>query len=225
MRHGIRFSFCVSITAWAFHVNPFRDVRKWRFSSFCRLEILNNRKCKRKLFFRYRNHSALFTVNYRNWLSPVSLPVEGPVFHLIVDLFAAKIIIAKILNHFFNCILNLHSIYYRRVDHYSICNISISLFLYVSAADYLNYRNIKFFRKFPVSLVVSWNRHNRSSSIPHHYIVRNPHWYFFSRNRIYGLYPFKLNTGLVLSKLNSFKFCFLFGFILIILNLIHIAYF
>ena len=158
----------------------------------------------------------------RNRLSPVTLTVECPVLHLVLNALVSDALFLKNSEHLCDGILLVcESVKDVGVNHLSVACIG---FLFNVSALY-NFNDIyaEFLREIIVSLIVSRNSHDSSCSIAHHYIVRDKYRDLLSCNRIYSLKTCNLYAGLILYKLSSLELCLLGSVLSILQDLIPVC--
>ena len=161
-------------------------------------------------------------MNQRNRLAPVSLTVECPVFHLVLNTGFTNTLLLKFFQHtldriFFLCI----AIQEFGVDHFTVT--CVSFFGNVSTFDDFDDVNAEFLCEVIVTLIMSRYCHDRTSTITHHYIVCNVDRDFFTINRIDAFQTLDAYTCLVFDKLSSFELCFLGTLIAVCSNLVHVC--
>ena len=152
----------------------------------------------------------------RNRLAPVSLAVEGPVLHLVLDALAADALLLKVLLHLLNGVLLVrHAVKHAGIDHLAVAR--VGFLRDVSAFDDLDDLRAEFLRKVIVALVVRGYGHDGSGAIPHHDIIgykeRDP----VARDGIDGGQAVQLHAGLVLHELRALEFRLLGGFLPVLL--------
>ena len=198
------------------------DSGKRTLSLCSRCKILYFGQTQRQLFIRHAHNSALVTVNHRNGLAPITLPVESPVFHLILDASPAFAHLFQFGNGFFYRILLIRQpIQESGIDHLALAG--VCLLGDISPFDHLDDIDSKLLCKVVVSLVVCRHSHNCAGPISHHYIVGNIDRDFLS---IYGIYsgkPPDAHPGFILVQLGAFKLRFLCTQLPIRFDLLHIG--
>ena len=147
-------------------------------------------------------------MNYRDGLAPVSLAVERPVIHLILNALFADTLLLKIFRHLFDGFFFIRkAVEEAGIRHFAVAG--ICFLLNISALDDLDDVNAEFFRELPVSLIVGGDRHNGARSVAHHYIIGDIDGDFFAVYGIHSCKAFELYTGLFFNELSSLKRGFL----------------
>ena len=129
-------------------------------------------------------------MNDRDRLAPVTLSGEYPVTQLVVDSLLTD---ASGLDHRRSLFLQhcgLHTIPLAGVDHGSAClGISLGhvLDLFSILCDNLDDRDVKFGRKFEVTVIMGRYAHDRAGTIICQYIVRQPDRNLCAVDRIDGI--------------------------------------
>ena len=222
LRHGIGLSSCIASTFRALAFYEGINLGQRGFSLNARLKVLYLRQTKRQLLIRNRNNTAVLAVNDRNRLTPVSLTVECPVFHLELYTCTANALLGQLFQHLLDGIfLIIISVQEFGVHHLTVSGIS---FLGdVSALDYLDNIDVECFCKIIVTLVVCRYCHDSSGTITHHYIVCNEDRDLLAVDRIDCLQALNLHTGLVFYQLGTLKLGLLRTLSTICLDSVHIG--
>ena len=222
LRHCICLTLCGLATLGTSAVYKVIKLCKGAFAAFAGLEVFNVGKSERKLLIRNAHHTAVFAMNDRNRLTPVSLAVECPVLHLELNALFADALCAELLYHSFDRVLLICiSVKEIGVDHFAVACISFNL--NVAAADYGNNVNAKLLSEVIVSLVMCRNCHDSACTVAHHNVVRDINGDLLA---VYGVNCCKAldaNACLILNKLSTLEFCLLCAFCSVSLNLIHIG--
>ena len=161
-------------------------------------------------------------MNDRDWLAPVSLAVECPVLHLVLNTSLADALLLQFLKHTLDGVLLIGiSVQEIRVDHLAVA--CVGFLLDVAALDNLDNVNAKFLCKIIVSLVMCRYCHNSSGTISHHYIVCNVNRDLLAVYRVYALKTLDAYTSFFFYKLGSLELCLLGALFTICLDLIHVC--
>jgi len=123
-------------------------------------------------------------------------------------------------------LFNAHTVKKARIHKLTRRTLGIRSLLYVLAAcNYLDYRQIEFFCKFPVARVVRGHRHYSARTVGYKHVIRNKYRNFLA---VYGVYcgnAVYFNARFILSKLCTLKVGLFGSLLLICRNLVHIGYF
>ena len=179
LRHGIGLSLCSSSADRTGGIDPLVNGSQRRFTGTGRLIALYLRQTQRKLILRNRHAAALWTVDDRNGLAPVSLTGEYPVAQLVVDCLASKALFFDHLRSFFFQNRGLHAVPFAGIDHGSTCLcIGFShIFNFLAVlCDYLNDRKAEFLSKFKVSVIMGRYTHDGTCAVISQYIIGQPDW-------------------------------------------------
>ena len=161
-------------------------------------------------------------MDQRNRLTPVSLTVECPVFHLVLDAGFTDAFLLKFFQHTLDRIFLIGiSVEEFGVDHLAIT--CVSFLGDVAAFDDFNDINAEFLCKIIVTLVMCRHCHDRTCTITHHYIVCNVDRDFLAVYRIDALKTLDAYTCLVFDKLSSLELCLLGTLITVCCDLIHVC--
>ena len=170
LRHGVGLALCVLATYGTLAVYEFGNLCKGRFTALTGLEVFNVGETEWKLLLGYGNHSAMLTVNDRDRLAPISLTVECPVLHLVLNTLFAYTLFTQETEHFFDSVgLLLNSVKEFGIDHFTVTGIGLNR--NVTALDDLDNINLELFGEVIVTLVMCRNSHNCTCTVAHHYIV------------------------------------------------------
>ena len=158
----------------------------------------------------------------RDWLTPVSLAVECPVFHLILNTSFTDSFFLQFFQHTLNRIFLL-CISVQEIGVYHFAVACIGFFGNISAFDNFDNVDAEFLCEIIVTLVVSRYCHDSTCTISHHYIVSNVDRDFLTVNRVDSLKSLDSHTCFIFYKLSSLKLCFLCTLITICSDLIHVC--
>ena len=158
----------------------------------------------------------------RDWLTPVSLTIECPIFHLILNAGFTNAFLFKFFQHTLDRIFFLGiAVEKFGVDHFAIT--CIGFFGNISTFNDFNDVDAEFLCKIIVTLVMSRYCHDRTCTIAHHYVVCNVDWNLLAVYRVNSLKSLNAYTCLVFNKLSSLELCFLGTFITICSDLVHVC--
>ena len=160
----------------------------------------------------------------RDWLAPVSLTVECPVFHLVLNTGFTDTFFLQFFQHtldriFLLCI----SVQEFRVYHLAIA--CVSFFGNISTFDNFDDVDAEFLSEVIVTLIMSRYCHDSACTISHHYIVCNVDRDLLAVNRVDTLKSLDSDTCFIFYKLSSLKLCFLCTLVTICNDLVHIRNF
>jgi len=99
LRHSISLTLCSAATLRTFAIYKAFYSSKWRLSICTRLKLLHYRKFKWKLLIWNCNIATCRTMYNWNRLTPVTLSVKCPVFHLELNTSLTAAFSFKLLNH------------------------------------------------------------------------------------------------------------------------------
>ena len=220
--HGIGLSLGCAAALGAGAVDEGIDPGQRGLTVLAGLEVFHLGKAQRQFFIGNRYDAAFRTMNERDRLAPVSLTVEGPVLHLVLDAGFADALLFDLLAHAGDGILLVGiAVEIFGVDHLSVAG--IGFLLDIAALDDLDDINAEFLCKFPVTLVVGGNGHDGTGTVAHHDIVSHEDGNFFACHRVDGLHAFDLKTCLFLDQLGPFKLGLFGAGFAVFIDLIHIC--
>ena len=155
-------------------------------------------------------------------LAPITLTVERPVLHLVLNAALARAELFKLLYRAADGILFvIVSVKEAGIDHLSVAGIC---FLFnVSALYDLNDVNAELVGELPVTLIVRGNSHYRAGAVAHHDIIGDVDGYLLARERIDGGEPGKADACLVLGELSALELGLFGAFGAICLHLVHVG--
>ena len=161
-------------------------------------------------------------MNYGNGFAPISLTVERPVLHLVLNAALARAELFKLLYRAADRILFISvAVKEAGIDHFAVSGVC---FLFNVAALYdFNDVYSELVCELPVALVVRGNSHYGSGPVAHHNIVGNVYRYLLAGERIYRRQPRKADAGLILDKLCTLEFGLFGAFGAVSLDLVHIG--
>ena len=161
-------------------------------------------------------------MNDGNGLAPISLAVECPVIHLILNTLFADALFCKEFSHLFNGILLVcEAVEEAGVNHFAVARISFNV--HIAALDDFDDVDAELLCEFIVSLVVCGNSHNCARTVAHHNVVGNINRDFLAVDGVGCSEAFKLNARLILDELRSLESGFLAAHLSVSLNVSHIA--
>ncbi|CDB77350.1 uncharacterized protein BN552_02139 [Blautia sp. CAG:237] len=161
-------------------------------------------------------------MDQRDRLTPVSLAVECPVFHLVLNACFTDALLLKFFQHTLDRIFLLGvSVEEFRVDHLSVT--CVGFLGDVSTLDDFDDVDAEFLCEIIVTLVMSRYCHDRTCTITHHYIVCNVDRDLLAVYRVDSLKSLDTHTCLVLDKLSSLELCLLGTFITVCSDLVHVC--
>ena len=140
------------------------------FAVCTRLKVLYRWQFKWKLIIWHSDHSAVRAMYYRDRLAPISLTIESPVFHLILNaLFTAAQFFKNSKHLFDSFFLVCYAVKLTRVDHFAIA--CVGFLRNVTALDDFDYVNAELLCKIIVPCIVSRHSHDSACAVSHHNIV------------------------------------------------------
>ena len=191
------------------------------FAALAGLKVLNIWELERQLVLRYGDHAAVRAVDNRDGLAPVTLAVECPVLHLVLDALLADAALLEELEHFFyGFFLVVRSV--EEIGIYHLTVAGVCFFFNVAALDDLDDVNAERLRKIPVALIVGGNSHNGAGAVAHHDIVGDEYRDLLAVDGIDCGETVELDAGLVLDKLSALELGLLAAFDAVVLDLVHV---
>ena len=161
-------------------------------------------------------------MNDRDRFAPVSLAVERPVFHLILNAGLADPLLLEILNHaidgVFLIIITVQEI---RIDHLTVSG--VGFLLNVPALNDFDDIETKCLGEIIVSLVVTRDCHDRARAVSHHDVVSDKERDLLSVDRIDCANAFDLDACLILDHIDTLELALLLAFIAVSTDRIHIG--
>ena len=202
--HGIGLSLRRAAALGAGAVDKFRDPGQRGLAVLTGLKVLDLRQAQRQFLIRNRHDAAVGAVDQRNGLAPVTLSVEGPVFHLVLDTGMADALFYQVFGHFGDGILLIgQAVEEAGVDHLAVAG--IGFFLNVAAFDDFNNIDTEFMGKFPVTLVMGRHCHDRAGAVSHHDIVGDKDRDHLAVHGVDRFQSLNLETGLILDQLGTLE--------------------
>ena len=196
-------------------------LRERAFAALAGLEVLNIGELERQLVLRYGDHAAVRAVDNRNRLAPVTLAVECPVLHLVLDALLADAALLEELEHFFyRLFLVVRSV--EEIGIYHLTVAGVCFFFNVAALDDLDDVNAERLCKIPVALVVGGNSHNGAGAVAHHDIVGDEYRDLLAVDGIDCGESAELDAGLVLDKLSALELGLFAAFGAVVRDLVHV---
>ena len=165
----------------------------------------------------------MFAVDDRYRLAPVSLAVESPVLHLVLNALFADSLLLQELEHLRDgFLLGGDSVEELRVDHFAVA--CVSLLRNVAALYDLDYVDSELLREVVVALVVRRDSHYSTRAVTHHYVVGDVDRDLPAVRRVDSLYALDSDSGLVLDKLGALKLGLLGALVLVGLERVDVLY-
>ena len=162
-------------------------------------------------------------MNDRYGLAPVSLTVERPVLHFVLNACLAYALFLKVFKHLCNGVFFIrHTVKEAGVDHFSV--LRVCFLRYVAALDDLDYINSERLCKIVVALIVRRNSHNRARAVAHHNVIRYVYRNFLAVYGVYRADAVKPDTRLILYKLRALEFRLFRAFGFVCLNGVDVLY-
>ena len=206
LRHGIGFTPCRSAADRACGIDPIRNSCQRRLAVFSRFVAFDIRQQHRELVIRHRNiFSAVITPDQRNRFAPVTLTGKHPVAKLIIDFFCTLAGLRQFRNDSFLRLWNCQAVQETGIDHHAGFAVGKGRFVDIAAGNDFDNRQIEFFGKCIVAVIMCRNRHNGTRAVGHQDIVRDKDRNFAAIDRVDRCDAVQADTGLFLRKFCTFK--------------------
>ena len=221
LRHRVRLTLGSAAALRASAVHEAVDLGKRGLTVLTGHELFDFRKPQRKLLIRNAYHTAVRAMDDRYRLAPVSLTVESPILHLILNACFADSLLLKVLDHAFNGILLICiAVQEVGVDHLAVACIGFNA--HISALDDFDDVEAERLCKIIVALVVTRYSHDCTRAVTHHDIVCYEQRDLLAVDRIDCLETFDADTCLVLYKVDALELALLLALIAVSLDCIHV---
>ncbi len=135
----------------------------------------------------------MLAINHRYRLAPIALTRKDPVAQFKVNFRPAETVFDGIVDCGLHAVFLVHAVQERRIDVQAV--FFKSLLGNVAAGQNLNNRQIKYFGKIIISLIMRRNRHDCAGTVAGQNIIRNKNGNLFAVKRVNGFYSLKLNAG------------------------------
>ena len=143
----------------------------------------------------------LWTINNRNRRAPIALAADQPIAHFVSNLRLAFTLLLEPSDNLLASILAARTVKSAGIHQNPFAVIaSVGVNVILRPLDDLNDRQLKFFSKSKVAVVMRWHTHHRTSAIAPQNIISNPNWNLLAGRRVDSIAAAK-NT------------CFLFGIV------------
>ena len=153
-------------------------------------------------------------MNDRNRFTPITLTVERPVLHLVLDTLFADTLACEEFEHLCDrFLLGFDAVEEFGVDHFAVAR--VSSFFDVAALDDFDDVDAELLCKVVVAFVMCGNCHDRAGTVTHHDVVGDEDRDFLAVCGVDRGQTFDADTGLVLDKLGTLKFGLLCAFFLV----------